>query len=62
MLLALFRPKHLPIVEQFRFISAAKKLVSQYMIDLANLRCLAITSEFGDFLDQVLCNRFVCGL
>ena len=62
MLLAHFQPKSLLIVEQFCFYQrnqAAGKSVHDF---LADLRRLAITCQFEDFLAQALHDRFVCGL
>ena len=62
MLLAHFRPKPLLIVEQFRFYQRNQAAGESVHDFLADLRHLAITCEFEDFLNQALCDRFVCGL
>ena len=57
-----FQPKPLLIVERFRFYQrsqAAGESVTDY---LAELRRLAITCDFGTFLNEALRDRFVCGL
>lgn len=57
-----YSPKPLTIAERFRYNQrnqTADETVSQY---LADLRRLASTCEFGNHLDEVLRDRFVCGL
>ena len=62
MLLAHFRPKSLLIAERFRFYQRNQAACESVHDFLADLRRLAITCEFEDFLDQALRNCFVCGL
>ena len=62
MLLAHLRPKPLLIAERFRFYQCNQAAGESAHVFLADLRCLAITCEFEDFLDQALRDRFVCGL
>ena len=61
-LLAHFRPKSLLIAEQFRFYQRNQAAGESVHDFLADLRRLAITCEFEDFLNQALRDRFVCGL
>ena len=61
-LLAHFRPKPLLIAERFRFYQRNQAAGESVHDFLADLRHLAITCEFEDFLDQALRDRFVCGL
>lgn len=57
-----FKPKKLKIAECFRFYKR-NQLKSESVADyLAELRRLALTCEFDNFLDEALCDRFVCGL
>ena len=67
MLLAHFWPKPLLIAERFHFYQRnhyqRNQAAGESLYDfLADLRGLAITCEFKDFLDQALRDRFVCGL
>ena len=62
MLLAHIRPKTLLITERFRFYQPNQAAGESVHDFLADLRCLAITCEFEDFLDQALHDHFVCGL
>jgi hypothetical protein len=57
-----FQPKPLLIAERFRFYKRAQAAGETVQEFEADLRRLAITCEFGDFLDQALRDRFVCGL
>ena len=50
------KPKPIKIAERFRFY---KRSLKQY---LAELRRLASTCEFHEFLNEALCDRLVCGL
>ena len=57
-----FSPKPIKIAERFRFYSRqqqSEETVAEY---LAELRKLAINCEFGNFLEDALCDRLVCGL
>ena len=56
------QPKRLLVAESCCFYQraqAAGELVQDFVADL---RCLAISCEFGEFLDQALRDRFVCRL
>ena len=57
-----FQPKPLIIAERFRFYKRSQAAGESVQDFEADLRRLAITCEFGDFLDQALRDRFVCGL
>ena len=61
-LLVHFRPKPLLTAERFRFYQRNQATGESIHDFLADLRRLAITCEFEDFLDQALRDRFVCGL
>ena len=61
-LLAHFQPKPLLIAERIRFCQHNQAGGESVHNFLADLRRLAITCEFEDFLDQALLDRFVCGL
>ena len=57
-----YKPKPIKIAERFRFYKRSQfqtETVAEY---LAELRRLAVTCEFGNFLNDALCDRFVCGL
>ena len=57
-----YKPKPIRIAEQFWFYKRNQlhtETVAEY---LAELQKLAITCEFGNFLNDALCNQFVCGL
>jgi len=57
-----FGPKRIVIAERFRFHrreQAAGETVADYE---AELRRLAIHCQFGEYLDQALRDRLVCGL
>ena len=61
-LLAHFRPKPPLIAERFHFYQCNQAAGESVHDFLADLRRLAITCEFEDFLDQGLRDRFVSGL
>ena len=50
------------IAERHRFYTRSQGANETVQDFVADLRRLAITCEFGDFLDQALRDRFVCGL
>ena len=55
-------PKPLVIAERYKFHQRVQKegeSVAQY---LASLQKLAEKCEFGEFLDQALCDKLVCGM
>ena len=57
-----FSPKPVKLAERFRFYNRrqhSEETVAEY---LAELRKLAINCEFGNFLEDALCDRLVCGL
>lgn len=57
-----FMPKPIKITERFRYYSR-QQLPGETLADyFAELHRLASTCEFGTFLDEALCDRFVCGL
>ena len=57
-----FQPKPLLIAERFRFYQRSQVAGESVQDFIADLRRLAISCEFGDFLNQALRDRFVCGL
>ena len=57
-----FDPKPLVIAERFRFYRRAQKNDESVANFVADLRRLSIKCEFGDFLDQAVRDRFVCGV
>ena len=56
-----YDPKPLVIGERFRFYQRSQKAGESIADFTADLRRLSIRCEFGDFLDQALRDRFVCG-
>ena len=57
-----FQPKPLVIAERFKFYRREQGPTESVLEFSAALRHLAITCDFGAFLDQALRNCFVCGL
>ena len=58
-----FEPEPILIAERFQFHKRDQKRGETIATFVAELRCLATHCSFGaDFLDQALCDRFVCGL
>ena len=57
-----FSDKPIVIAERFVFYQRFQKQGESVSDFVAELRKLAFTCEFGDFLDQALRDRFVCGL
>ena len=57
-----YAPKPLIIAERFRFYRHCQKPGEPVADFLAELRRLSIHCEFGDFLDQALRDRLVCGV
>ena len=57
-----YDPKPLVIGERFRFYQRSQKAGESTAEFIADLRRLSIRCEFGDFLDQALRDRFVCGV
>lgn len=57
-----YEPKRLIIARRFYFHrreQATNESISEYV---AELRKLAAPCDFGDYLNEALCDRFVCGL
>ena len=54
-----YKPKPLIIAERFAFHKWPEEKVNEFVIEL---RKLAQSCDFGDFLEQALRDRFVCGL
>jgi len=57
-----FDPQPLVIAERFRFYQRSQRTDESIANFIADLRRLSIKCEFGDFLDQALRDRFVCGV
>ena len=57
-----FKPKMLKISERFRFYKRNQLRGENVANYLAELRRLALTCEFGNFLIEALCDKLVCGL
>ena len=57
-----FDPEPLVIAERFRFYQRLQKQDESIADFIADLHRLSIKCEFGDFLDQALRDRFVCGI
>ena len=57
-----FEPKPLVIAERFNFYCRSEQSGESIAEYVAGLRRLALHCEFADFLDQALCDHFVCGL
>ncbi len=57
-----FQPEPLVIAERHRFYTRSQGANESVLEFVADLRRLAITCDFGDFLNQALRDRFVCGL
>ena len=57
-----YKPKPIKIAEQFRFYKRNQLTTESLAEYLAELRRLATTCEFGAFLNEALCDKFVCRL
>ena len=57
-----YDPQPLLVAERFRFYKRSQRTDESISDFLADLRRLSIKCEFGDFLDQALRDRFVCGI
>ena len=57
-----FDPQPLVIAERFRFYKRSQKPDESIADFIASLGRLSIKCEFGEFLDQALRDRFVCGV
>ena len=55
-------PQPLLITKRFRFYQRSQKTDESIADYIADLRQLSIKCEFGEFLDQALRDRFVCGV
>jgi len=54
-----FLPKQVKIAERYRFCNRRQHLEESAAEYLAELRKMVSTCEFGAFLEEALCNRFV---
>ena len=61
-LAAHFKPKPIVIAERFRFYKRAQRSGEKMADYLAELRRLAATCAFKEFLQKALRDRFVCGI
>ena len=61
-LAAHFRPKPIIIAERFRFYKRAQQNGEKMADYLRELRRLAATCDFKEFLEEALRDRFVCGI
>ena len=61
-LTAHYKPKPLKIAERFRFYKRNQQQGEQVADYVAELRRLAVNCGFGNFIDEVLCDRLVCGI
>ena len=61
-LLSHFKPKPLTIYERFKFHKAVQKDTENAAQYIAKLRGLAHHCEFGQFLEDSLRDKFICGL
>ena len=57
-----YEPKPLVIAERFNFYQRRQQQGESIANFVADLRRLTTKCEFGDFLDQALRDRFVCGI
>ena len=57
-----YKPKPIKIAERFHFYKRNQLTTESVAEYLAELRRLATTCDFGPFLNEALCDRFVCGL
>ena len=57
-----FDPKPIVVAERFRFYQRSQRTDESIADFIADLRCLSISCDFGEFLDQALRDRFVCGV
>ena len=61
-LLNYYEPKPLVISERFNFNRRSQESNESIQDYIAELRRLTVHCELGNFLDDALRNRFVCGL
>ena len=57
-----FKTRSIKIAERFRFYKRLQQPSETVTTYLTELRRLASTCKFGEFLKKALCNRLVCGL
>ena len=57
-----YKPKKVVIAERFRFHRRSQAVGETVVEYVAELRRLTANCDFGDYLDQALRDRFVCGL
>ena len=55
-------PETVEIAERYRFFKRVQKSEENVIEYMSNLRALAKTCNFGDYLDTALRDQFVCGL
>eukprot|EP00731_Ephydatia_muelleri_P009464 Em0005g50a len=55
-------PETIEIAERYRFFKRVQKSEENVIEYMSNLRALAKTCNFGDYLDTALRDQFVCGL
>ena len=57
-----FKPQLSPIVERYKFNCRSQKEGESIAVYTAELRRLAVTCKYGANLDEMLRDRFICGL
>ena len=57
-----FEPKLLVIAKRFTFHRRNQSLTESVLDYIVELRCLAMHCDFGDYLNQALRDRLVCGI
>ena len=57
-----FEPKLLVIAQRFTFYCRNQSSTKSVLDYAAELRCLATHCDFGDYLNQALMDRLVCGI
>ena len=62
LLLAHYRPQTIEIAERFKFFKRMQKPSEMVVEFMSELRALAKSCNFGEYLRTVLRDRFVCGL
>jgi len=61
-LTAHFKPKPLKIAERFSFYNRNQQQGERVADYVAEFRRLAVNCEFGNFLNEALCDHLVCGI
>ena len=61
-LLGHYRPQTIEIAERFKFFKCSQKKGEKAAEFIAELRRLAKTCNFGDYLNTAIRDQFVCGL